>query len=281
MPSPRGSCVRVDRFCGGAESIGHTAASSDHLCAARGVRTLPATDAATTTVGFNTIRCPRACGGHGSCDLQGFCLCERGFWGIDCGETLGADGRPTTAAAPASTAAAQRGRGQSALPPPVPPGLQSGVQRAGLLPSLLASFLPAALSPTSPPASASASSASASASSSSASASAAFSFASGAAQPRPRPRVYVYPLGVAWRTGAQLLLELDPNPNPNPDPNPNPNPNPDPNPSPNPDPNPSPNPNPRRAAAARARSRDHRAPPRLPPPGGRPGARGLFLATGA
>ena len=76
VPSQEGSCVRVDRFC--ANANGNNAAPANQLCAARGVRTLPSTDAA-TAVSFNAIRCPRGCGERGSCDLQGFCLCARGF----------------------------------------------------------------------------------------------------------------------------------------------------------------------------------------------------------
>ncbi|KAL1530584.1 hypothetical protein AB1Y20_001484 [Prymnesium parvum] len=29
-------------------------------------------------------RCLRGCSGRGRCDWQGFCLCERGVWGVDC-----------------------------------------------------------------------------------------------------------------------------------------------------------------------------------------------------
>eukprot|EP00908_Phaeocystis_cordata_P017649 Transcript_29002.p1 GENE.Transcript_29002~~Transcript_29002.p1 ORF type:complete len:584 (+),score=116.33 Transcript_29002:255-1754(+) len=33
--------------------------------------------------------CPLACSGHGRCDWQGFCRCDPGYWGLDCGVTWG------------------------------------------------------------------------------------------------------------------------------------------------------------------------------------------------
>ena len=39
-------------------------------------------------------RCPQDCLRRGDCDWQGFCRCRRGFWGLDCALTRGADGAP-------------------------------------------------------------------------------------------------------------------------------------------------------------------------------------------
>ncbi|KAL3929373.1 MAG: hypothetical protein SGPRY_001985 [Prymnesium sp.] len=44
-------------------------------------------EASSFAVAFNMVRCPLDCLSHGSCDLHGFCRCEEGFWGIDCGIT--------------------------------------------------------------------------------------------------------------------------------------------------------------------------------------------------
>ena len=36
---------------------------------------------------FTQVACPLGCSSRGRCDLQGFCLCDEGFWGLDCGIT--------------------------------------------------------------------------------------------------------------------------------------------------------------------------------------------------
>ena len=64
--------------------------------------------------------CLRDCSGHGRCDA-GFCWCERGWFGVDCSQTLArADASPTTLAA-ADAAAAAAGRGGAGATPPPPP----------------------------------------------------------------------------------------------------------------------------------------------------------------
>lgn len=42
-----------------------------------------------------TEPCPGSskCSGQGTCDGNGFCHCKPGYWGLDCAETLGSDGR--------------------------------------------------------------------------------------------------------------------------------------------------------------------------------------------
>jgi hypothetical protein len=44
-------------------------------------------EASSARVAFNFMRCLRNCSARGACDLQGFCACESGSWGLDCGLT--------------------------------------------------------------------------------------------------------------------------------------------------------------------------------------------------
>ena len=78
----------------GQPMLGHAAAVASK--ASSGVRRsgLPLYEASSTFVTFNFVRCPLECSSRGSCDLHGFCRCQRGFWGLDCGVTMGPDGRP-------------------------------------------------------------------------------------------------------------------------------------------------------------------------------------------
>lgn len=52
------------------------------------------TEASSSRVSFNFALCPLNCSGRGSCDLHGFCRCEAGYWGLDCGVRMNADRRP-------------------------------------------------------------------------------------------------------------------------------------------------------------------------------------------
>ena len=62
--------------------------------------------------------CLRDCSGHGRRDA-GFCWCERGWFGVDCSQTLArADASPTTLAAAAAAGGAADGGGGAPPPPP-------------------------------------------------------------------------------------------------------------------------------------------------------------------
>lgn len=68
-------------------------------------------------VTFNWARCPLNCSGQrGACDLQGFCQCEPGFWGLDCGLTM----RRDLGSGPVRAVAWRQWEASHALPPPPP-----------------------------------------------------------------------------------------------------------------------------------------------------------------
>ena len=94
--------------------------------------------AGTASLAFNVARCLLDCSGRGVCDLQAFCHCERGYWGSDCGITVGADGRPLSWRHSRITAGGRMLRGSHAPSPRVfvhdlPVSMRTG-------PQLLAEF---------------------------------------------------------------------------------------------------------------------------------------------
>ena len=54
------------------------------------------------------ILCPGACSGVGACDLEGFCRCPEGRWGLDCALGFDGNGKPAVLAPRASDAYPRR-----------------------------------------------------------------------------------------------------------------------------------------------------------------------------
>ena len=59
-----------------------------------GIRSLPLSEPSSHSVSFNFMRCPLNCSGRGICDLHGFCECDQGYWGLDCGITYNKHRKP-------------------------------------------------------------------------------------------------------------------------------------------------------------------------------------------
>ena len=70
--------------------------------------------------------CPLGCGGHGRCDWQGFCRCNRGFWGLDCAVTWGGKQRQRPVISLETIE-----QSSSSPPPPPPPSSSVAASAAG------------------------------------------------------------------------------------------------------------------------------------------------------
>ena len=108
----RGSCVRIQRAeppdiaKAAARARSHDDPRGSHASLEWGVRVgepllgravggvseVPLYEPSSASVSFNFMRCPLNCSGHGECDLQGFCTCDTGYWGLDCGVTADGSG---------------------------------------------------------------------------------------------------------------------------------------------------------------------------------------------
>ena len=113
VATPAGSCARVEY----AEAPAADRASADAWAPPRlgvrhvgralgGLGHVPLVAPSSAAVSFNYMPCPANCSSRGRCDLHGFCACDAGYWGLDCGLTRGADGAPVAwhAARPAHAA---------------------------------------------------------------------------------------------------------------------------------------------------------------------------------
>ena len=84
--------------------------------------------------------CPLDCSGRGACDWQGFCRCDAGYWGVDCGETSDGD-RPVLALALGGgerrARRAEKPRAPRVYVLPMPPHLRFGVDFSPKLDELL------------------------------------------------------------------------------------------------------------------------------------------------
>ena len=113
VPTRQGSCTRVQyaepaRGAAMTTARVHGGAARRHVAwdairigellvgrAANGIGARALYEPSTAAVSFNVMRCHLNCSGRGACDLHGLCVCDHGYWGLDCGVTRGrTSGRP-------------------------------------------------------------------------------------------------------------------------------------------------------------------------------------------
>ncbi|KAL1496466.1 hypothetical protein AB1Y20_016420 [Prymnesium parvum] len=88
-----GSCVCFpEAVATRAGSCRRVAFASPRGLRARGAEAALPLHPPSSAAAFNAAPCPLDCSSRGECDLHGFCRCEKGFWGLDCGLTAAGGG---------------------------------------------------------------------------------------------------------------------------------------------------------------------------------------------